>query len=292
MNVGVVDVGSNTVRLLVSRHGRPILGDRAALGLGAAVEEHGAIPEAKLAETADTAGRFVAAARAAGAVAVEVLVASPGRQAANAADLVEALAAATRAPVRVLSAAEEGRLAFDGAVHSLRLPARQAVAVVDVGGGSAQVSVGTRRNGVAWTQSIDLGSLRLTRRCLPDDPPGPEAVALARLEVERALAGFDPPAAEIALAVGGSARAVRRIAGDVVGVGELAAAVQIATRTPAEELVARYGMNPTRGRTVVAGAVILAAIQGRLDLPLHVARAGLREGAILDIRSRSVAAAA
>jgi exopolyphosphatase/guanosine-5'-triphosphate,3'-diphosphate pyrophosphatase len=289
--VGVVDVGSNTVRLLVAEGDRPLLQLREALGLGAAVEEHGAIPPAKLAETAGVVARFADAARAEGAEALEILVASPGRQAANAGELIEALATASRSPVRVLSAAEEGRLAFVGALSKLRVPARKTVAVVDVGGGSAQVTIGSRRTGPLWIRSIDLGSLRLTRRCLPGDPPGREAIEAARREAARMLEGFDPPLPARGFAVGGSARAVRRVVGDDLDAERLAEAIRIAAITPADELVASWGLNPTRGRTVAGGAVLLEALQARLDVPLRVVRAGLREGALAELGNRLAAAA-
>jgi len=289
--VGVVDVGSNTVRLLVAEGDRPVLQLREALGLGAAVEEHGLIPPEKLAETADVVARFVDAAREVGTAALEILVASPGRQAANADDLIEALATASRSPVRVLSAADEGRLAFLGALGSVRVPSRKVVAVVDVGGGSAQVTIGSRRTGPVWVRSIDLGSLRLTRRCLPADPPGLDAAEAARHEVARVLERFAPPLPGRAFAVGGSARAVRRMVGDDLDASSLAEAVRIAATTPAAELVDRWGMNPTRGRTVAGGAIILEALQAMLDTPLEVVRAGLREGALTELGNRLAAAA-
>ncbi len=289
--VGVVDVGSNTVRLLVAEGDRPVLQLREALGLGAAVEEHGLIPPAKLAETADVVARFVDAARAVRPEALEILVASPGRQASNADDLVEALATASRSPVRVLSAADEGRLAFIGALGSVRVPARKVVAVVDVGGGSAQVTIGSRRTGPGWVRSIDLGSLRLTRRCLADDPPGLEAAEAARREVARVLEGFTPPLPGCAFAVGGSARAVRRMVSEDLDAESLDEAVRIAATTASAELVERWGMNPTRGRTVAGGAIILEALQAKLETPLKVVRAGLREGALTELGNRLAAAA-
>jgi exopolyphosphatase/guanosine-5'-triphosphate,3'-diphosphate pyrophosphatase len=290
--VGVVDVGSNTVRLVVSRGGQPLLGLRESLGLGAAIEQYGTIPAVKLAETADTVARFVAAARGAGAELVEVLVASPGRQAANGDDLIEALAAASRCPVRALSAAEEARLAFVGALGEVRGSSRKSVAVVDVGGGSAQVAVGTREGGPVWVRSIDIGSLRLTSRCLENDPPGAGALAAARAEVEKVLDGFVPPLPQAAYAVGGSARAVRRMVGPRLGTEELAEAISITAEVPAADLVARYGLNPNRGRTVAGGAVILAALQARLGVPFKVVRAGLREGAVAELTARLIAEAA
>jgi exopolyphosphatase/guanosine-5'-triphosphate,3'-diphosphate pyrophosphatase len=290
MPVGVVDVGSNTVRLLVSHEGCSVLTRRAMLRLGAEVERHGAIGEDKLAEVSGTVGSFVAAARSIGVDRIEVLVTSPGRQAANADELVERLAVASRAPVRVLSAADEGRLAFFGALSAARGGGRKTVAVCDVGGGSAQVVVGTRRDGPAWVRSIDLGSMRLTSRLLPGDPPGAEAVAEARAEVERYLEGFTPPLPQTALAVGGSARAVGGVVGPKLGRSELEEAVELLAETPSDEIVDRYGVDPDRVRTLAAGAVILSAIHQRLGVPLRTVRGGVREGAILELAERRVAA--
>src|SRR6185437_6816202 len=168
MPVGVVDVGSNTVRLLVVRRGRAVLTEREMLRLGSDVERNGRISPVKLARTAEVVSLYVDDARALGVDQPEILITSPGRQAANGDELVETLALATGCPVRVLSAVDEGRLAFLGATEAASPPPGRRVAVVDVGGGSAQVVVGTRRDGVEWVRSIDLGSQRLTSRLLSD----------------------------------------------------------------------------------------------------------------------------
>ena len=160
MPVAVVDVGSNTVRLLVTGDGGELLSLRERLRLGESVERHGAIPEPKLAELAACVARFAAAARAEGASTLEVLVTSPGRQAANGHELAEALTAAARAPVRILTSREEGRLAFVGALAGANVTGRKRVAVVDVGGGSAQVVAGPgarARTGSARSISAPCG---------------------------------------------------------------------------------------------------------------------------------------
>jgi exopolyphosphatase / guanosine-5'-triphosphate,3'-diphosphate pyrophosphatase len=290
MPIGVVDVGSNTVRLLVTRRGRPILSEREMLRLGADVERHGRIGDEKLARTASVVGRYADDARAARVDRLEVLITSPGRQAANGEQLAEAIETASRCPVRILSAAEEGRLGFIGAVAATSPPARRLVAVVDVGGGSAQVAIGTRRDGPQWIRSIDLGSQRLTSRLLPDDPPGTASLEVARAEVEDALQGFDPPQPRTAYAIGGSARAVKRIVGPNLGRHELTAALGLIAKTPDAELVRLFQIDEQRTRTVAAGTVILAALQERLDTPLRVARGGLRDGALVELAARRVAA--
>jgi exopolyphosphatase/guanosine-5'-triphosphate,3'-diphosphate pyrophosphatase len=290
MPIGVVDVGSNTVRLLVTRRGRPILSEREMLRLGADVERDGRIGEEKLARTASVVGRYAEDARAAGVDRLEILITSPGRQAANGEQLAETIETASRCPVRILSAAEEARLGFLGAVAAATPPARRLVAVVDVGGGSAQVAIGTRREGPQWIRSIDIGSQRLTSRLLRDDPPGKTSLEAAREEVERALDGFDAPPPRTAYAIGGSARAVKRIVGASLGREELATALSLLAQTPDRELVRLFEIDEERTRTVPAGAVILAALQDRLDTPLRVVRGGLRDGALVELAARRIAA--
>lgn len=290
MPVGVIDVGSNTVRLLVGAAGEALLSRREALGLGADVERLGYIPEAKVAETAAVVAEFADVARAGGAERLEVMITSPGRQADNGDELLAALGAAARSPARILSAAEEGRLAFAGALDASSESSRRVVAVVDVGGGSAQIVVGARRTGPVWLRSLDLGSLRLTGRMLPGDPPGTAAVAHAHAEVRRYLDGFDPPEPQAAIAVGGSARALRRLAGtrlDATGLDEL---VRRLARTSTDELIDRYGLRAHRARTLTAGAIILSELTRRLRTPFKVGRAGLREGALAELAERRAAA--
>jgi exopolyphosphatase/guanosine-5'-triphosphate,3'-diphosphate pyrophosphatase len=291
MPVGIIDVGSNTVRLYVEHDGEEIRREKAMVRLGDAIERLGSVPEAKLDETAALIERFVSDAREEGASQVEVLVTSPGRQARNGAELLERIAAAAGgAPVRLLSAQEEGRLAFLGAIEGAGGPSRRRVAVCDVGGGSSQVAIGSRREGLAWIRSVDIGSMRLTSRLLEDDPPGDGAIARARVELERLLDGFSPPEADVALAVGGSARGLRAIVGSVLGADELDEVAGILARTPAYDITTLYGVEPARVRTLAAGAVILGALQQLLGLPLRVTRGGVREGAAIEIGRRAEAA--
>jgi exopolyphosphatase / guanosine-5'-triphosphate,3'-diphosphate pyrophosphatase len=290
MLVGVIDVGSNTVRLVVTRKDETVLQRRALVRLGEGIERTGSISELKLAETAHAVADFARLARKEGAERVEVLVTSPGRQAANGEDLLERLTVAARVPVRLLSAAEEGRLAFLGAVEKADAPLDRIVAVCDVGGGSAQITVGMRDSGAAWTRSIDIGSMRLTSRLLPADPPGEAAVVAARAEVARYLEPVMPPLPHTAYAVGGSARALRSLVGSDLGKEELEQAIALLTVTPTGDLIGHHDLNPDRVHTLTAGAIILAAIQERVGVPLRVARGGIREGAALEIRSQLAAA--
>jgi exopolyphosphatase/guanosine-5'-triphosphate,3'-diphosphate pyrophosphatase len=289
--VGIIDVGANTVRLDVSRAGKSVYRERIMLRLGEMIERHGLVPADKLAEATDIVQRFVRDARTHGADLVEVLVTSPGRQASNGDQLLGRLAATAGARVRLLSAEEEGRLAFIGTLAATRRGNRGLIAVCDVGGGSLQVSVGTRHDGVAWVRSVDVGSMRLTSRLLDGDPPGDVAVGRARDEMDRLLDGFAPPLPETAFAVGGSARALRAVVGSTLGPDELDEAARILACTPAREIASIYDVHLERVRTLAAGAVIMGALQERLCVPLRVVRgAGVREGAAIELTRRRAAA--
>ena len=294
MHVAVVDVGSNTVRLLVgTRSGGTLVavarGTR-VVGLGRDVEQLGVISAPKLAEAAECVCDFVDDARAVGAALIDVVVASPGRQARNADQLVRLISRASGAQARVLTQEEEARLACEGALDDVE--GEGVVAVCDVGGGSAQLAVGAVGGGPAWLRSIDLGSLRLSARVGHGDPPTKKEQAALRAEARSAVSVLTPPLPGRAVAVGGSARALRRLVGKELGPGELAEAMRLLRRVSAETLCERYDLDDWRARALPAGAAILAEIQSLLQVPLEVGKAGVREGALLRLLHRLPAAQA
>ena len=189
--VAVVDVGSNTVRLLVATqadgHLCSVQERRARLALGAEIERNSKLSKAKVAETALAVRAFVGEARELGARPIEVVVASPGRQAANASRLLAELERASATAVRVLSREEEAVLGWEGAV-AVASPRAATLGVCDVGGGSTQVSVGSPVSGPVWLRSFDIGSLRLTARVFDGDPPDAPLFARATAHGERACA--------------------------------------------------------------------------------------------------------
>jgi exopolyphosphatase / guanosine-5'-triphosphate,3'-diphosphate pyrophosphatase len=283
VRVGIVDVGANTVRLLVATADQDSLisirEDRAQLGLGEEIERTGRIGEKKLAEAAETARAHVRRARKLNCRSIAVLVTSPGRQAANGTDLVSRLAAATGVTTRILTAQEEGELAWRGAVAAIpKLPGT--IAVCDVGGGSAQIAVGTGTD-PSWVRSLDIGSLRLTRRAIREDPPNAEDVARASSIVAAEFDDLTPPLPLAAIAVGGTARALRKVAGADLDDESLLLAVRRLSKKPAAKFAKEYGLDEARARTMTAGALIFLEIHRRLKVPLQVGRGGVREGAAL-----------
>ena len=294
MRAGVIDVGSNTVRLLAAKRGRrglsTILNEKTHVGLGVDVERYGELSESKCFRAAELASRYAALARSSGVHHLQVFVTAPGRQALNAGFLHRLLSEAVGAPVRQLSSEEEGRLAYAGAVAACRSDP-DTVAVCDVGGGSTQLMVGTPKEPV-WLRSLDIGSLRLTERFHHGDPPqGGELSAAARV-VHDAFSGVVAPVARVALATGGTARAMRRMVGRHLDERELLAALWLLSVESSEAIAEKYRIPVERARTLPAGAIILLEARRRLGLPLEVARGGVREGVVLELLAELAAEAA
>jgi exopolyphosphatase/guanosine-5'-triphosphate,3'-diphosphate pyrophosphatase len=296
MRVAIVDVGSNTVRLLVAQAAdggiEPVVQDKAYLGLGAEIARTGSISRASVEATADACGGFAARARELGVDQAEVIVTAPGRQGRGSDALIAALRARTRLPVRILSADTEGLLAYEGAVARAVDPLPDAVGVVDVGGGSTELVVGNTTTGARWVDSVDLGSLRLTRLALPSDPPSRRELAGARDVVRAAMAPLSPPVPDAALAVGGSARALAKLVGRTFDADDVAAAVKMLSGRRSAKVARDMGIDTRRAGTVLAGALLLGEASRVLGRPLSLGRGGIREGAALALARSAGADAA
>ena len=153
------------------------------------------------------------------------------------------------------------------------------VAVVDLGGGSCELAVGTRlsaRHGCGrWMPGRSASRARFST---PSRLPR-RASALARSSIRELLARFDPPRPGAALAVGGTARAIGRIVGRRFGVDELDELATALSRRRATRITEAHGITPQRAETLLGGTLVLEAIAERLA-------ATSRSGAAVSARGR------
>jgi exopolyphosphatase/guanosine-5'-triphosphate,3'-diphosphate pyrophosphatase len=282
-----IDLGSNTTRLLVAevREGRihPLLEDRVFTRVGTCLVEDRRIPREKVAEAAAVVEDQWRQAQELRPRDVALLTTAVVRQAVNGHELVSAIADRTGLEARVLSAQEEASLAFAGATRTLTAAPEGRVAVVDVGGGSSEVAVGTVVGGVEWFASLPVGSGLLADTHLSSDPPAGEEIAAMRRDVASAIDGLEVPDAGSAVAVGGSASSLRRLVGDELCEDTLARALGLLTTHTRDELAEQFELDPERVRLLPAGVVVLDELRARVPAPLSAGRGGIREGAILDL---------
>ena len=282
-----IDIGSNTTRLLVAEPAdgqlREIMQQRAFTRLGKGLRRDEAIPARKLAEVASVVSTQVRLAEELGADELRAVATAAIRRAANRSTLCEVVRAASGVEVEILDGDEEARLAFVGATKTLGHPVDGEVAVVDVGGGSSELALGTVLDGVRWSASFRIGSGFLADAYLRSDPPSIDELNAVRHHAFGTFEGLelDPPA--LAVAVGGSATSLRRLVGASLEHETLERGVRVLATMPIAEVVRRFELEAERVRLLPAGILILEAISDRLGCPLQIGRGGLREGVILEM---------
>ncbi len=287
MPCACIDIGSNTTRLLLAecRGGslRELMTQRVFTRIGKSIRRDGAIPQDKLDETADVVERQVRHARELGAERIAIVATAAVRQARNGAALTDAIAAATGLPTRVLSEDEEARLAFLGASRTLGSPFEGSLGVIDVGGGSTEIAIGSLEGGVEWAKSFRIGSGFLADSYLVSDPPAANELQAARAHASGTFEGLRTPAVDRAVASGGSATSLRRMAGAELSHEALERAIRLLASAPAGELAERFELDPERVRLLPAGVLILEAVGDCLGTSLKIGNGGIREGVVLEL---------
>jgi exopolyphosphatase/guanosine-5'-triphosphate,3'-diphosphate pyrophosphatase len=281
-----IDIGSNTTRLLVAEpvdgRLREIAQQRAFTRLGKDLDRADAIPHAKIQEVAEVVATQLRVAHELEATDVRVMATAAIRRAANRDELVAVVSDRVGLEVEILEEDEEARLAFQGATRMLTHPVEGEVAVVDVGGGSSEVALGTIEAGVRWSESWRVGSGFLADSYLRSAPPAIEELEAVRAHVARTFQGLDVEPPALAVAVGGSATSLRRLVGAELDHETLERGVRVLTTIPIEEVARRFQLEAERVRLLPAGILILEAISDHLGRPLQIGQGGLREGALLE----------
>jgi exopolyphosphatase/guanosine-5'-triphosphate,3'-diphosphate pyrophosphatase len=290
LRAACIDIGSNTTRLLVADvdGGRltVVTQETAFTALGRELQAHGRIGASKLVELVAVVEAQIASAQRHGATQTCAVATAAIRRAANGRRLARELAERTGVPIEVLSAGEEARLAFSGAVGMLDEPPVGLVGVVDVGGGSSELVVGQPGSVPLWWESVALGSSSVTDRWLHSDPPSASELGAALDHVRESVAGLEPPTPGRALAVGGSATSLGRVAGRLLDGPAFARALYLLGTEPSAALGARIGVDPRRVRLLPGALLLLEAMATQLGLPLTVSRGGIREGLLLELAVR------
>lgn len=205
--VAVLDIGSNSVRLVVyERHARaltPLYNEKSACALGRGMAKTGRLAEPNVAKALDAIRRFAMVSRMMRVGKVYVLATSAVRDASNRDEFVDAVKAIMKSDVRVLSGEEEAHFAALGVVAGI--PGFVGV-VGDLGGGSLEFS--SIDNGADTSgESFELGVIRLQ-----DDSNGspPKAASLVRERLKASLLTKVAPGGQFA-AIGGTWRSLAKL---------------------------------------------------------------------------------
>jgi exopolyphosphatase / guanosine-5'-triphosphate,3'-diphosphate pyrophosphatase len=301
MRLGVLDVGSNTVHLLVvEAHpgARPIptASHKSVLRLMRYLEPDGSISSEGVAAILTAVGGAASAAREAGIEELLAFATSAIREAANGVEVLDLVERDTGVRLQVLSGDDESRLTYLAVRRWYGWSAGRLL-LFDIGGGSLEIAQGIDEvPDVA--RSLPLGAGRSTISFLPDDPPSAEQVAKlrahARSVLGEALESFrELPSPDHVVGSSKTIRSLARLAGSVEdGVGSTERSVLTReglddwtprlAKIPADARPALPGITADRTFQIVAGAVVLSEAMRafRVD-ELEVSPWALREGLIL-----------
>jgi exopolyphosphatase/guanosine-5'-triphosphate,3'-diphosphate pyrophosphatase len=287
MLCAAIDIGSNTTRVLVAEpvdgQLKKVMEQRAYTRINKAIDDDGAICPDKIEEVAEVVATQVRLARELGAETIRAVATAAVREASNGERAAREIGRAAGVEVDILSDEEEGRLSFIGATKTLGHPVDGTIGVVDVGGGSTEVILGTTPGGAREVRSWKVGSGTLADELLASDPPSAAEIRKVRDRIDDIFEGVEIEHPAQAVAVGGSATSLRKVVGAVLEYETLERGVRVLCGDPAADVARRFELDPERVRILATGVLLLEKLSELLGQPLQIGKGGLREGVILDL---------
>jgi exopolyphosphatase/guanosine-5'-triphosphate,3'-diphosphate pyrophosphatase len=300
MKVAIVDVGTNSTRLLVAEVAggevHELTRRTTVTRLGEGVDAMGRLNDDAMGRVLATCAEYRAEVDGAGVERAVAVMTSAVRDARNGADFQRRLEQQLGFEARTISGEQEAQLTFAGATAGRRdgVPTM----VLDIGGGSTEVVVG-HEGRMDFFVSTQLGSVRHTERHLHDDPPTTDQVAAcreaARMELERAVPPDVREPVRQGIAVAGTPTSFaaidlrldpydpERVEGHrlTVAAGERILAELAAVTLDRRRRVT--GLHPDRAPTIVAGGAILLEAMALFGLPeIEVSERDILHGTALE----------
>lgn len=295
--LAVVDIGTNTILLLVAEIGdagqiHPLAYEQRIPRLGQGVDSRRRLSADAMQRAVTVLNEYRSIiARHSPSTAV-VIGTSAVRDASNKDEFVSLVRARTGFTVEVLSGADEALWTYRGAISGITGVDR--ATVVDIGGGSTEISTGSASS-VDSSISIDIGSVRLTERFIKHDPPQPEEVRAIKEAIETALRIAKPPAAPFTLvAVAGTATTLALLARDarefsleavsgvILTLAEIESLASTLSQKSVAQILAAGSYLTGRADVITAGAMILVEVMKKLGAgSVVVSERGVRYGIAL-----------
>lgn len=270
MPKAVVDVGSNSVLLLVGEDGQTLYESSAVTSLGEGTKRTGLLSEAGMTRTLEALKTTFEAAHAQGVTEIRAAATMAARIATNT-DEFQRRAAAQNTPIEILSGEREAELGFRAVADDPAFDEEPRISIVDVGGQSTELVTADRTpNGwdVTFRTSFPIGTLALKDGLLKDESPDGPAVFQASAAIDDLLKDAHHPGGT-AVALGATATNLvtirdqmavwdpAKVHGQWLHYGEIGQMVGKLMPLTDEARAALIGMEPGREKTLPAGALIL-----------------------------------
>ncbi len=266
VKVGVVDIGTNSMRMLITDGEVNVGRWEEVTGLGRGVDEAGRLGEEAITRTIEALTRFGATMDREGVSRRTAMATSASRDSSNREEFFDRAQNALGVRPRLITGAEEARYAYSGATAGW--DGGRPWVVCDIGGGSTEVVTGESE------VSLDIGSVRVTERWFGERPVAPDLLETARREVRSMLAAVVVPSVGSLLGVGGTWTEMGGLVGgaerDVdlatVTITEVKGLVMTLAAMTVDQIAGLPTLNPKRAETILGGALIADAVMTTLGV--------------------------
>ncbi len=262
MRVGVVDIGTNSMRLLITDGEIDLQRLEEVTGLGRGVDSTGVLSEPRIVETVAVLERYGNLMNEAAVAKRKVIATSASRDAGNREVFFDRAEEAIGVRPTLISGEEEARLAYQGAVSGF--DGSSPIVVSDIGGGSTEFV--TEGSGV----SVDIGSVRVTERAVPFRPAAKGEVEAARSEIRDAFAGLSAFVYGSLIGVAGTWTSLASVAratpagtsvhGREVTLSEVKTMIDVMAELDLEETAHLPGLAPKRAEVILGGILVAEGV--------------------------------
>jgi exopolyphosphatase / guanosine-5'-triphosphate,3'-diphosphate pyrophosphatase len=306
VRVAVVDIGTNTTRVLVADVDNNQVHELArrttVTRLGEGVDATGRLADTAIDRVTTVLDSYKETIDELGPERTIALATSATRDAANGDEFRQLLHDRYGLDAHIIPGDEEARLTFLGATHA-RDDETHPLVVIDIGGGSTEFVVGRSHHDPDFRVSTQAGSVRQTERHLPDDPPTAEQLRTLREAVKEIIAAAIPQQVRAtvtgAIAVAGTATSLAAIDQGLDPYDPEKVNGYKLTLRANEHMLAELasiplsrrkqitGLHPDRAPTIIAGAAILVESMHVFGLDqVEVSEADILHGAALDLAAK------
>ena len=299
LKISAIDVGSNAMRMVVgevdeSWRVNTIENIRLPVRLGQDVFSKGYLEEKTIQQTEEAFLRFKHVAESFNVHRMRAVATSAAREAANGDLLIDRVLRTSGIEIEIISGDEEARLIHSAVAHTLDLKDKRTL-LIDIGGGSVEVTISTGRN-IISTDSYNLGTVRLLEKLDTKDkskhPFGKlvrEYAEAARYRIERDLGDEK---IQICAGTGGNVEEIGRLrqklfkaeSAHFVTLEELEQLIERLDKMSYEERIHKLKLRPDRADVILPASIVLHLIASEAGVKqIAIPNVGLKDGILLDI---------
>ncbi|HVA40255.1 MAG TPA: Ppx/GppA phosphatase family protein [Candidatus Binataceae bacterium] len=298
MKIGALDVGTNTVLMLVAETAadggaRRVIDLCRVTRLGQGVDHNHRLDPPAALRTLDTIAEFVEQARAAGAEKIVTAGTATLRDAADGESFIRRVRERTGVELEIVSGEAEAWLSYLAVMRGLHLDPAKRLLIIDIGGGSTEF-IRAQPGAKLQMASLQIGSVRLTERILHHDPPTAREAADLRLAIDAELTGLGwKLATDVLVGIAGTVTTVcavalqtepydpDRVHGYSLSRKEVERVLGLFGSMPLVERRGLKGLDPARADVIFAGAAILERVMCEAEVSsVTVSDQGVRWGLV------------